>query len=171
MQWWTRYWAAPGGRVAAAVVRVALAISVLLLLEQIRTMPPVAQPDQVATSAYHPVGILMMFRSPPPAIVIQLAMIAAYAGACAMLFGLFTRTATVVTAVAALLVGSQAMSYQPSWSHELNVVLLALISFIGARAGDALAIDAVVHRPPPGASYQWSLRLVQLAVGLMFLSA
>jgi hypothetical protein len=156
-------------------VRIALAIAVLLLLERIRGRPPVADPGQVAVSAYHPVGILMVFRSPPPAIAIELAVILAYAGALAMLVGLCTRVATVAAALGALVVASQAMSYRPAWSHDLNVVLLALIAFIGARGGDALAIDATLarirRRPPGAASYQWSLRLVQLAVGLMFLSA
>jgi hypothetical protein len=175
MRWWIRYWAAPGGRIAAAVVRIAIAVAVLLLLERVRGMPPVAHPEQVAASVYHPVGIVMLFRSPPPAIVIELAEIVAYAGALAMLIGLFTRAATIAAALGTWLVASQAMSYQPSWSHDLNVVLLALIAFVGARGGDALAIDAAIrrlrHRPPADASYQWSLRLVQLAVGLMFLSA
>jgi uncharacterized membrane protein YphA (DoxX/SURF4 family) len=175
MQWWTRYWSAPGGRIAAALVRIALAISVVLLLPRIREGAPVAHPAQMAASIYHPVGILQVFRSPPPASLIELAGIVAYAGAIAMLIGLCTRAATVATALAMLVLASQAMSYQPSWSHDFNVVLLALIAFVGARGGDALAVDAVIRwlrRPAPvAATYQWSVRLVQLAVGLMFLSA
>jgi len=175
MGWWTRYWSAPGGRIAAAVVRVALAISALLLLGRIRGMPAVDHPEQMSAGVYHPVGILLLLRSPPPAIAIDLAGIVAYAGALAMLVGWYTRTATLAAALGMLIVASQAMSYQPSWSHDLNVVLLGLIAFVGARGGDAFAIDAVLRRGrrqlPTGASYQWSLRLVQLAVGLMFLSA
>ena len=175
MGWWTRYWSAPGGRIAAAAVRVALAIALLLLLDRIRAMPAVSHPEQVAASVYHPVGILMVFRSPPPAIAIELAELLAYAGALAMLVGFCTRAATAAAALGALVVASQAMSYQLSWSHDLNVVLLALIAFLGARGGDALAVDVAIrrarNRPPTDASYQWSLRLVQLAVGLMFLSA
>jgi hypothetical protein len=175
MRCWIRYWSAPGGRIAAAVVRVAIAVAVLMVLERMRAMPPVEHPEQVAASVYHPVGILMLFRSPPPVIVIELATILAYAGAFAMLVGLFTRAATVIAALCTWLIAAQAMSYQPSWSHDLNVVLLALIAFVGARGGDVLAIDAMIRRvrgrPPAEASYQWSLRLVQVAVGLMFLSA
>ena len=170
-----RYWSAPGGRIAAAVVRVALAIAALLLLDRIRGLPPVSHPEQMAAGVYPPVGILMLFRSPPPAIAIELAAIVAWLGALAMLVGFYTRAATVAAALGALVVASQAMSYQPSWSHDLNVVLLALIAFVGARGGDALALDAAIRkargRPLAGAGYQWSLRLVQLAVGLMFLSA
>src|SRR5581483_3875567 len=66
-------------------------------------------------------------------------------------------------------------SYQPAWSHDLNVVLLALLAFLGARGGDVLSLDAVIARRRgrtiPPAAYQWSLRLIQLAVGLMFVSA
>ncbi|HEX4417264.1 MAG TPA: hypothetical protein VH165_05155 [Kofleriaceae bacterium] len=171
--WWTRYWSAPGGRIAAAVVRIALAIAELLVLDRIRDLAPVSHPGEVAAGVYHPVGILQVFRAPPPAIVIELAWCAALGGALAMLVGLWTRAATALTALGALIVASQAMSYQPSWSHDLNVVLLALVAFLGARGGDALALDVWIRRrpPPAGASYQWSLRLVQLAVGLMFLSA
>jgi uncharacterized membrane protein YphA (DoxX/SURF4 family) len=171
----TCYWSAPGGRIAAAVVRVAIAIAALVMLDRIHGLPAVSHPEQMAASIYHPVGILMVFQSPPPAIVIDVAESLAYAGALAMLIGFFTRAATVAAALGALVVASQAMSYQPSWSHDLNVVLLALIAFLGARGGDALSVDAALRRthdrPPADASYQWSLRLVQLAVGLMFLSA
>lgn len=173
--WWTRYWSAPGGRIAAGVVRMALALALLLLLDGIHGLPAVRHPDQTAASVYHPVGILMLFRSPPSALAIELAEIIAWTGALAMLVGFCTRAAAAATALGALVVASQAMSYQPTWSHDLNVVLLASIAFIGARGGDALAIDALIRRargrPPTGASYQWSLRLVQLAVGLMFVSA
>jgi hypothetical protein len=58
-----------------------------------------------------------------------------------------------------------------------NVVFLAQIAFLGARGGDALSIDAWLRRrrglPPldEPRGYQGSLRLVQLAVALMFTGA
>jgi hypothetical protein len=172
---WSRYWSAPGGRIAAGVVRIALAISTWIMLARVGDAPSITAPGDVAAGAYHPIGVLMIFRAPPPAIVIELAWIVAHVGALALLLGLCTRLACALTAAGALVVASQAMSYQPAWSHDLNVVLLALLAFLGARGGDALALDQVIARwrgrPRPEAAYQWSLRLIQLAVGLMFLSA
>ena len=173
---WNRYWFDSGGRIATAVVRVALAISVLLLLNRVRGQAPIVHPELMSASVYRPVGILMLCPVPLPALAIELAGIVAATGALAMLVGFFTRTATALTLLATLVVTSQAMSFQPTWSHDLNVVVIALIAFLGARGGDALAIDGLLRRlrgttVPPAASYQWSLRLVQLAVGLMFLSA
>ncbi len=170
---WNRYWFDSGGRYAAAIVRIALAIAVLLLLNRVRGQAPIVHPELMAASVYHPVGILMLCPVPPPAFAIELAGIVACTGALAMLVGFFTRTAIAVTTLAALVVASQAMSFQPSWSHDLNIVLIAMVAFQGARGGDALALDVLLRRAPVpvDASYQWSLRLVQLAVGLMFLSA
>src|SRR5437764_620669 len=102
-------------------MRIALAFALLRLLDGIHDVPALRHPEQMAASTYHPVGILMVFRSPPPAIAIELAEIAAWLGALAMLVGLWTRAATAIAVLAALIVGSQAMSYQPAWSHELNV--------------------------------------------------
>ena len=174
VKFWSRYWSAPGGQIAAGVVRIAIAISTLLMLARLAS-PSLDSPEDVAAGAYHPVGVLMLFPSPPPAIVIVLASIVAHVGAVALLLGLCTRLACALTAASAMLVASQAMSFQPHWSHGLNVVLLALLAFLGARGGDALGLDALIARwrkkPLPAANYQWSLRLVQIAVGLMFLSA
>lgn len=173
---WNRYWFAPGGRYAAAMVRIALGISVLMVLDRVRASAPVLHPELMSADVYRPCGLLLLFPSLPPRIVIELAGIAACAGALAMILGAFTRVATAVTAIGAILVTSQAMSYQPSWSHDLSVVLIALLAFLGARGGDALAVDGWLRRlrgraVPVDASYQWSLRLAQVAVGLMFVSA
>lgn len=164
--WWNRYWFEGGGRVAAGVVRIALAVAVMLLLSRLRDLPPISP-----ASVYQPVGLLLLFPTPPAAWVIDAATVLAWGGAVAMLVGLYARAATVVTAVGALLLASHAMSFQRSWSHDFPIVLIALIAFLGARGGDALSLDALRRRPPEDACYQWSLRLTQLAVALMFGSA
>jgi hypothetical protein len=173
---WNRYWFDAGGRVAAGVVRIAIAIAVLLLLVRLHDLSPVVRPETMSRDVYHPVGLLLLFSAPPPAWVIAAATVLAWGGATAMLVGLASRAATAVTAIGAVMLASQAMSYQRSWSHDFPIVLTALIAFLGARGGDALSLDALWRRrrgtkPPEHACYQWSLRLVQLAVGLMFVSA
>jgi hypothetical protein len=60
---------------------------------------------------------------------------------------------------------------------QYNVVFIAHCAFLGARAGDTLSLDAWIRRlralPPIDIArgYQWSLRLVQFAVVLMFAGA
>jgi hypothetical protein len=172
---WNRYWFAPGGRIAAAVLRIALAIAALWTLRVVVIAEPVAHPGAMSADVYHPVGLLLLFPSPPPAFVVDAAVWIALVAGIAMLVGAWSRAAAATTTVALWLVCSQAMSYQPTWGHHLNVVVLALIAFTGARGGDALSIDAWRRRragaPIPDGNYQWSIRLVQLAVVLMFLSA
>ncbi|HET9625462.1 MAG TPA: hypothetical protein VFP84_29040 [Kofleriaceae bacterium] len=173
---WTRYWSPPGGRIAAGVVRIALAISALIVLAHAIDSPFIYAPGTVDPHVYHPIGVLMVFRAPPPAIVITLAWHVGRVAAVAMLLGLGSRLAGALTTLCTLIISAQIMSYQAGWSHDLNVVQLALIAFLGARGGDAIALDRVIARwrgrpVPEAAHYQWSLRLVQLAVGLMFVSA
>ena len=56
-------------------------------------------------------------------------------------------------------------------------MLLAQIAFLGARGGDALSIDALARRVrgerglDVARGYQWSIRLVQFTVALVFASA
>ncbi|HEY6035629.1 MAG TPA: hypothetical protein VIV58_15250 [Kofleriaceae bacterium] len=173
---WNRYWFDSGGRVAAAVVRIALAAAVLLLLVRLHDLPPIARPDAMAAAVYRPVGLLLLVSAPPPSWLIAAASVVAWTAASAMLIGLCSRIACAVTALAAVMLASQAMSFQQSWSHDFPIVLTALIAFLGARGGDTLSLDAALRRRrgdevPADACYQWSLRLVQLAVGLMFVSA
>jgi hypothetical protein len=82
-----------------------------------------------------------------------------------------------VSLVSALALTSASFASSASWSHQYNVVFLAHVAFLGARCGDTLSLDAVIRQrrglPPLDVprGYQWSLRLVQLAVALMFTGA
>jgi len=171
---WQRYWFADGGRFAAAVVRIAIATAVLLSLSRLASLPTLVAPAPL----YRPVGIWMVLgHTPPPAGVVDLLWICAWVGTVAMLVGWRTRTATAISFVAASSLAALSFSGSLTWSHQYNVVLIAQAAFLGARGGDVLGIDALVRRrrglPPldvPG-GYQWSLRLVQLAVALMFAGA
>ncbi|MBK7535949.1 MAG: hypothetical protein IPI49_11420 [Myxococcales bacterium] len=103
--------------------------------------------------------------------------IVAWVATVAMLVGWRTRASVVVSWLAAASLASYQVSFTASWSHHNNLPLLAQLAFFGARGGDTWSLDAWRRRrrgsPPldlPG-GYQWSLRLVQIAVGLMFFSA
>lgn len=173
---WQRYWFAEGGRTAAAVVRMALAAAVLMTLWRIATLSTVQLPGP--RELYRPVGIWMLLgRIVPPDPVIDALWVLAWAATGAMLIGLFSRLTTAISCGAALALVSLSFASSAGWSHQYNVVFLAQIAFLGARGGDTLSVDALIRRwrklPPIDVprGYQWSLRLVQLAVALMFAGA
>lgn len=176
MSRWQRYWFDLGGRRAAAVVRIAIACSVLMTLKRLATLSTVHIPGR--PELYRPVGIWMLLGYlVPPAPVVTALWVLAFAGTALMLVGLWSRAATAVSFASALALASASFASSASWSHQYNVVFLAQLAFLGARGGDALSIDAWLRRRrglpridvPRG--YQWSLRLVQLAVALMFAGA
>ena len=174
MSRWSRYWFADGGRHALAIVRIFVAASVLASLVRLVTDPTLVAPEGL----YRPIGIWMLLgSSPPPDVVITLLMILAPVATIAMLLGLATRASTAVSFVTGVALAAISHSHQPHWSHVYNVVFLAQLALLGARAGDALSIDALIRRwrglPQINVprAYQWSLRLVQLAVALMFVGA
>lgn len=171
---WRRYWFAEGGRYTVAILRVAVAASVLLCLWRLWGLRPLAAPPEI----YRPVGVWMALghARPPDELVAALWGIA-WGGAALMLVGLLSRAATALSFVAAVSLAALSFSGSASWSHQYNVVFLAHLALVGGRTGDALSLDAALRRwrrrPPrdvPG-GYQWSARLVLLAVSLMFVGA
>jgi hypothetical protein len=173
---WQRYWFAEGGRLAAAGVRIAIAAAVLITLYRLATLSTVHLPGP--PELYRPVGLWMLLgRTLPPRALIDALWLVAWTASAAMLIGCYARAATAVSCGAALALASLSFASSASWSHQYNVVFLAHIAFLGARGGDALSVDAWLRRRrglpaldvPRG--YQWSLRLVQLAVALMFAGA
>ena len=176
MSRWQRYWFAEGGRTAAAIVRIAIASAVLLTLHRLATLSTVHIPGP--PELYRPVGIWMLFGHwVPPDWLITALWVIAIGATFAMLIGLGTRIATAVSFVAAVALASGSFASSATWSHQYNVVFLAQLAFLGARGGDVLSVDALIRklRGQPlldlPRAYQWSLRLVQLAVALMFAGA
>jgi hypothetical protein len=173
---WQRYWFDEGGRTSLAIVRVAVALSVLLGLRHLAYVTSF-KPLYVA-DLYRPVGIWMLLGDTAPAAgVVNALWLVAWVATAAMLLGLATRVSTVVSFVAALALVSLSFSASRTWSHQYNVVFLAQMAMLGSRSGDTLSIDWLIRRvrklpahDVPRA-YQWSLRLVQLAVALMFAGA
>jgi hypothetical protein len=173
---WQRYWFAEGGRSSAAVLRIAIAAAVLLTLRQLATLSTVNIPGPA--ELYRPVGIWMLFGPlVPPAPVVTALWVIAFVATALMFVGLFSRTSTAVSFVASLALASASFASKDTWSHQYNVVFLAQLAFLGARGGDVLSLDAAIrrlrglplHDVPRG--YQWSIRLVMLAVALMFAGA
>ena len=175
---WQRYWFAGGGRIAAAILRIALAVAVLWGLHRLQTRWPSTAPGGGAHASYRGVGVWMLFgdREPAEAVITALWVIARIS-AVTMLLGAWSRISTAISFVTFMLLAALSYSGVPSWSHLFNPVLLAQFAFLGARGGDVLSVDALVRRlrglpamnVPNG--YQWSIRLVQLAVALVFASA
>jgi hypothetical protein len=163
---WDRYWFAAGGRYSLAIVRVAVAIAVWLSLDTIAA-------TWVEVPTYRPIGLWALAGSgaPSPGVVDALWAIARVSTVL-MAFGALSRLSSALSFVSTTLLVGLYYSGFPTWSHEYNVVLLAQLALIGSRCGDALAVDALVWRQRRSEhGYQWSLRLAQIAVALMFASA
>ena len=178
MSRWSRYWFADGGRYALAILRVAIASAALLTLHELRQRWPIDAPGSpLWNGAYRPIGVWLVLghHVPPPALVSALWLLA-WIGTVMLLVGLATRFAAAVAFVAGVAIASLSYSAAPSWSHQYNVIYLALLAFQGARGGDALALDALIRRLRGlpaydlARGYQWSIRLVQIAVAVMFAS-
>ncbi len=174
---WQRYWFADGGRIAAAVLRIAIATAVLVSLWKI-AQPSSASEVAGSHALYRPVGIWMVLgHHAPPELIVDLLWIVAWGGTACMLLGLATRASTAASFVASVSLAALTYASGRTWSHQYNVVFLAQLAFLGACGGDTLSLDAVIRRVrglpaldrPRG--YQWSIRLVQLAVTLMFAGA
>ena len=173
---WQRYWFAEGGRTAVAILRIAIASSVLMTLYRLATLSTVHIPGP--PELYRPVGVWMLFGYlVPPDLVITSLWVIAIASTIAMLIGISSRVSTAISFVSALALTSGSFASSQAWSHQYNVVFLAQLAFLGARGGDTLSLDAWLrHRRglpeiDVARGYQWSLRLVQLAVALMFSGA
>ena len=175
---WQRYWFAEGGRTSAAVLRIALALALMFTLERLRFTWPANAPGAPAyAGVYRPVGVWMLFgHHVPPIGVIDALWATAWMGALAMLVGAYTRVATAVAFVAGVSLAALSYAGTKAWSHQYNVVFVALLAFQGARGGDVWSWDAYWRRSrglpeiDVARGYQWSVRLVQLAVALMFAS-
>ena len=167
---WHRYWFDDGGRLALAVIRIAIATSVLMILVELSRLPQLVAPE----ATYRPIGIWMLLgQSPPPEGLVVVLWAIAGASTMAMLFGIASRATTLISFVSALAITSLYYSGMAAWSHSHNVTFLAHLALLGGRCGDTLSIDARLRREPVNVQhgYQWSVRLVQIAVGLMFVSA
>jgi hypothetical protein len=188
---WQRYWFgddAHSGKWSAAALRIAIAACVLLTLQRLATLSTVHIPGPAAL--YRSVGVWMLYDrlavpgvivapgdNVPPDLVFAILWVLAIGASVAMLLGLATRASTAVSFAAALALTSASFSSSATWSHQYNVVFLAQLAFLGARGGDAVSLDALIRRlrkrPPLDVprGYLWSVRLVQLAVALMFAGA
>jgi hypothetical protein len=171
---WQRYWFAEGGRTALAIVRICVALAVLLTLARL-----MARASPVAIPVYRPVGIWMLLgHLQPPALGVQVVWVVAWASTAAMLVGYVTRASTAISFVSAVALAALSFSASKTWSHQYNVVFIAQFALLGSRGGDVLSVDWWIRTRKRGLpaldvarGYQWSLRLVQLAVVLMFAGA
>jgi hypothetical protein len=155
----------------------AIATSVLLTLARVNGESSTGDVPGSHT-LYRPVGIWMLLgHHAPPEFLVRVLWVLAWAATLAMLVGAATRISTAVSFVAAVALAALVFASGQTWSHQYNVVFVAQLAFLGAHAGDVWSVDALVRRwrglPAIDRvhAYQWSLRLVQLAVAVMFASA
>jgi hypothetical protein len=167
---WRGYWLEPGGRTAAAVVRIAVAVSMLWMLWRMAGQP------RAASQFYYRHGIWMLYPGRPDEAVLAAVTAVAWIATAAMLVGLWTRLAHVASAITTMALAAYAVSDNAAWSHTDVPPVLATLALLGARSGDALSIDAWwrARRGRPaavGANYLGAVRLVQFAVAAVFVFA
>ncbi len=169
---WSVYWIAPGGQRSAAVVRIAVAISLLWALQRIA-----GHAARADSARYFARGIWLLWPERPAATLLAALMPIAQLATIAMLVGFRTRIAHALSFVATLALATHEVSGMPTWTHQHVPPLLASLALLGARTGDALSIDAWLARRrgaaivPPPSGYQWSVRGAQLAVASVFFVA
>jgi hypothetical protein len=161
---WCDYWFAPGGRIALAVIRIGVAVSMLVTLWRITGW-------QQPSPFYHH-GIWMLYPGTPTPGVVAVITYVAWASTLAMLVGLWSRASHAVSAVTTLAMATFTVAGGVTWSHTDVPQMLAMLALLGARSGDALSIDAWWRarrgQPRGPDDYQWSARLVQLSIGVIF---
>jgi uncharacterized membrane protein YphA (DoxX/SURF4 family) len=165
-QRWCDYWFAPGGRISAAVLRIAIATTLLWMLWRIAG-------EMGSPQRYFRHGIWMLYPGQPSAAVLGAIMTVAWLSTIALLLGLWTRAAHAVSAISTMALAAYAVSGEATWSHGDVPPILASLALLGTRSGDALSIDAWWRARrgrsiTTGADYQLSVRLVQLAVAAVF---
>jgi len=172
MEHWRQYWSAPGGRVGVAALRVAVGVSLLWTLARIA-----GHAETSRSALYYPHGIWLAFPGRPSPELLAALLPIAWASTIAFTVGMQTRVAHVISLVTMMALAAHEVSSMPTWTHQNVPPLLASIAFLGGRSGDALSLDALVRRwrgrpalDLPGA-YQWTIRLVQLAVASVFFVA
>lgn len=171
---WNAYWFRPGGRTSAAVLRIAIGLSILLTLVRLHD-GYAADPEAAPHAEYHAIGILRLLPFEPGTVTFGIAWAVGWTATIAMILGVFGRIATAASFAATLVIASYEYSFKPTWSHDLNAPLLAQLAFLGAHGSDALSIDAWWRkrrgRETPEHAYTWSIQLVQLALAIIMASA
>jgi hypothetical protein len=166
---WRDYWSAPGGRISAGMLRIAIALSLLLMLRRI------VDAGTPSLNLYFKHGLWLLYPGRPSAAVLAAVTAIAWGSGIAMLVGAFSRGAAVVSAIATMALAAYAASGKPTWSHTDVPPVLASLAFLGARGGDAVSLDAWYRawrgRRRTAGAYQASIRLVQLTAAAVFVLA
>src|SRR4051812_15403592 len=167
-QRWCGYWLAPGGRISAAVLRIATAVALLWMLARAA--------EQGSPPEFHHHGIWMLYPGRPSPAALTAITWTAWLSTIALLFGVATRATHAVSAIATMAIAAYAVSGEVTWSRGDVPPVLASLALLGARSGDALSFDAWwrARRGRRGGTtggYQRSVRLVQLAVAAGFVLA
>ena len=149
------------------MVRIALAVSLLWMLDRYSTPPP-------PSVYYYKHGPWLLFPGTPSPALRHALTIVAWGSTLALLVGLWSRISHAVSLVTCTAIAAYGVSDLATWSHTDVPPLLASIAFVGASGGGALSIDRWWARwrgREPAASTQTGIRLVQLAVAGVFASA
>ena len=169
---WRSFWSAPGGRISCAVVRIAIATSLVWTLARMS-----AHALDAHSALYVPHGVWLLYPRRPPTELLRAIELVGWIATLAALVGAWTRPMHAIGVLAVLALATYEASSAVTWSHQNVPPLLAGLAFLGARGGDALSVDALVRRlrgRPPidvAGGYQASVRLVLVVVASIFFVA
>lgn len=180
---WNNYWFARPGSLSVAVIRIGLGLSMLMA---VRLSCPESFADYIAAqnpALYNPWGILAWFgREIPSPAFFEFFRKLAILSSFTLILGLYSRTSLVVCTISGLLTLPFQDSFQQSWSHSDNVLLLTFIAMAFVRCGDRLSVDSILNdisgrgisvekAIEEGKSYFYGVLLAQFSVTTMFLNA
>lgn len=146
-----------------AIFRVIYAAAMLLTVPDFRWLD--AYPDSMFDP---PLGPFMLLNGFPGEWFLASLEVAVVLFATAVLFGIFTRSASVLLTLT-LLVGYGFSYSLGKIDHNILFVLLPALMAL-ADWGRSMSWDAL-HRSPPQAQPQWPLRLVAVLIGIGFATA
>lgn len=167
-------WVAGPGPESAAVARISVCASMLLVLRGLEE--PAARIAAMPAELFRPVGIVRIL---PVELWTQGAVwtlrLAAFAAVALALVGLWSRTSFVVSYIATLYLVSLTYSWTGIWSHGEALTLLAGLPLLLTAHGDAWSLDARRRDERPRrdglTAYGLPVRCLQLLVALYFLNA
>ena len=157
---------------SAAVARIAIAFSLMLVLWQHIDTPEILHGQPVGL--YQPVGIMKWFApSPPTVVALKIIYAIAWAATAMMLFGIFSRLTSPLAFTASLVVVSASYGFEPAWNHGAVPTFLAHLALLPCPLGDRWSLDARwrARCERPRQSYTIPLRGAQWLVALFFFNA
>src|SRR4051794_2995622 len=170
---WHRWWFTPEAPLNLAICRV-----LFFALEFLYHLPIRFDAwGDVPKALFRPVWIFEKLHLPIlPTSGLLIAEIVWKAAMFLACIGLFTRVATAVAAIGALYLLGTPFNFGKVY-HLASIIIFTMSILAFSRCGDALSVDALIHRkrglapPAPSGEYRWPVRMVWVLMAVLFFNA